>query len=139
YIGDMNAHELWKRYQEHLCTVGSIDLSLDISRMTFGEKFLAAMAPAMATAYQQMDELEKGAIANPDEKRMVGHYWLRAPRLAPSPEISSAIETTINSIKAFAKDVHGGRIRPVKAGKFTQVLSIGIGGSALGPMFVADA
>ena len=27
--------------------------------------------------------LEKGAIANADEKRMVGHYWLRAPELAP--------------------------------------------------------
>ena len=33
-----------------------------------------------------MDALEKGAIANPDEDRMVGHYWLRAaPHMAPTP------------------------------------------------------
>jgi glucose-6-phosphate isomerase len=27
----------------------------------------------------------EGALANPDEGRMVGHYWLRAPELAPDP------------------------------------------------------
>ena len=33
----------------------------------------------------------------------------------------------------------GGKIKPPGAAKFTRVLSIGIGGSALGPQFVADA
>ena len=28
-------------------------------------------------AFADMKALESGAIANPDEKRMVGHYWLR--------------------------------------------------------------
>ena len=42
----------------------------------------------MQKAFAAMDALEAGAIANPDEKRMVGHYWLRDPTLAPTPELA---------------------------------------------------
>lgn len=135
----MNSADLWKRFRDTLCESPSIDLTLDISRMSFDNAFFVRMAPAMEKAYQAMDALEKGAIANPDEHRMVGHYWLRDPKRAPTPELAQAIESTLASIKAFAKEVHSGTIRPAKAARFTQVLSIGIGGSALGPMFVADA
>jgi glucose-6-phosphate isomerase len=135
----MNARDLWNRYEAHLCRVPSVGLSLDISRMQFDDSFLATMAPAMEKAYTAMDELEKGKIANPDEKRMVGHYWLRAPDLAPTAEISKEIRGALGSIKAFAAKVHAGEVKPQTAGRFTQMLSIGIGGSALGPMFVSDA
>ncbi len=37
---------------------------------------------------------------------MVGHYWLRNPALAPSPEIRSEIEQTLASIKGFAAQIH---------------------------------
>jgi glucose-6-phosphate isomerase len=114
-------------------------LTLDISRMTFDEGFFARMEPAIHKAYTAMDALEKGAIANPDEQRMVGHYWLRAPQLAPTPALGKEISDTLASIKSFAADVHAGRIKPPTASHFTRVLSIGIGGSALGPEFVADA
>jgi glucose-6-phosphate isomerase len=135
----MNAHELWNRFNSHLCRVPSVGISLDISRMHFDEAFFTSMAPAMAKAYAAMDALEKGAIANPDEDRMVGHYWLRAPELAPSEELAGAIKHVAAVIRAFASDVHNGKTRPEKAPRFTRILSIGIGGSALGPMFVADA
>ena len=52
-----------------------------------------------------------GAIANPDENRMVGHYWLRNPALAPTPEIRKEIEETTSRIKDFAAKVHAGEIR----------------------------
>jgi glucose-6-phosphate isomerase len=133
------AQELWQRYQKYLSRVPALGLSLDISRMGFEDDFLTRMEPAMEKAYAAMDALEKGAIANPDENRMVGHYWLRNARLAPTPEIRNEIENTLASIRTFAAGVHNGRINPPKAAKFTRFLSIGIGGSALGPMFVADA
>jgi len=85
-----------------------------------------------------MAELESGAIANKDEKRMVGHYWLRNPDRAPTPEITKEITDTLEEIKTFAKDVHRGTIRAVNGKKFSDLLIIGIGGSALGPQFVAD-
>ena len=135
----MESSEQWKRYRQNLCRVDSLDLSLDVSRMHFTEAFLGSMEPSMQQAFRAMDELESGAIANPDEKRMVGHYWLRAPKLAPTKEIALEITGTVESIRKFAADVHAGKIHPPGAARFTQVLAIGIGGSALGPMFVGDA
>jgi glucose-6-phosphate isomerase len=134
-----NAAELWQRYRTYLCRVPSLGLTLDVSRMGFDEGFLASMSPTLASAFAGMEALEKGAIANPDEKRMVGHYWLRTPELAPTPEITAEIRKTIADVKVFAGSVHSGQIRPPKANRYTSVLCIGIGGSALGPMFVADA
>ncbi len=135
----MNTDELWKRYQTYLCRVESVGLSLDISRMRFDDGFLTSMRPAIKTAYEAMDALEKGAIANPDEDRMVGHYWLRAPDLAPTPALTKEIAETLAAVKTFAAAVHNGSISPPNAKRFTRLLSIGIGGSALGPEFVADA
>src|ERR1700733_8429849 len=98
----MNASQLWDRYKKHLCRIDSVGLTLDISRMTFDDAFFAKMEPAIQKAYTAMDALEKGAIANPDENRMVGHYWLRAPELAPTRELAKEITDTLKSIKTFA-------------------------------------
>lgn len=85
-----------------------------------------------------MAELEKGAIANPDENRMVGHYWLRNPALAPTETIKSSIENALEKIKTFTENVHNGTIRGERS-PFKNLLLIGIGGSALGPQFVSAA
>jgi glucose-6-phosphate isomerase len=130
--------ELWQRFQRYYSTYPSIGLSIDLSRMNFPDDYFDKMAAPMSKAFAAMDALEKGAIANPDENRMVGHYWLRNPKLAPTPEIRTAIENTVARVKAFASDVHSGKIRGA-AGPFTHLLLIGIGGSALGPQFVSHA
>jgi glucose-6-phosphate isomerase len=135
----MTPLEQWQRYQNWLCTVPALDLTLDISRMNFDDAFFAGKAAAIGKAFADMDALEKGGIANPDEKRMVGHYWLRAPQLAPNGALRAEIEETLARILAFTSKVHGGQFQPPAAPRFTRVVSIGIGGSALGPMFVADA
>mgnify|MGYP003350059809 FL=1 len=96
------------------------------------------MEPNLQDAYAAMARLEGGAIANPDEKRMVGHYWLRAPHLAPTPEITREITTTLSEIKTFTARVHAGEIAGPK-GRFRHLLVIGIGGSALGPQLVQQA
>src|SRR5207248_1004773 len=59
--------------------------------------------------------------------------------LAPTAEIRREIEGTINRVKKFAEDVHAGKIAAENGKRFRHVLLIGIGGSALGPQFVADA
>src|SRR2546429_2286665 len=131
--------QLWQRFQKYYTEFPSLGLALDLSRMNFADDFLASMEAPIQKAFAAMDALERGAIANPDEKRMVGHYWLRAPDLAPSPVIAADIHNTLAEVKRFAGAVHDGTIRTPAGVKFTHVLSIGIGGSALGPMFVADA
>src|SRR5207253_72156 len=107
--------------------------------MNFADGFLASKEADARRAIAAMEQLEAGAIANPDENRMVGHYWLRDSSKAPSPEIRKEIEACLARIKRFARDVHAGAVKPQKARRFTRVLVIGIGGSALGPQFVALA
>jgi len=79
--------------------------------------------PALAA----MTALESGSMANADEQRRVGHYWLRAPSLAPDLGINTAITDSWSSIEQ------------VDARGFDTILQIGIGGSALGPELVIDA
>jgi glucose-6-phosphate isomerase len=128
----------WNRFKEFYYEDAALGLALDISRIPFPDGYLASMEPRIQKAFAEMAAIEKGAIANTSEKRMVGHYWLRAPQLAPTREISDEITTTLASIKDFAAKVHAGDIAGPK-GKFTHLLVIGIGGSALGPQFVSQA
>src|SRR5437763_16182214 len=130
---------LWQRFQRYFLYYRDLDFSLDISRMKFPEDFFERTQPKIEKAFAAMRKLESGAIANPTEKRMVGHYWLRNPTLAPTAEIRREIEGTINRVKKFAEDVHAGKIAAENGKRFRHVLLIGIGGSALGPQFVADA
>ena len=133
-----DGNNLWERFQRYYTEFPSIGLGLDISRMNFTEEFIGQIKPRLAKAFAAMDELEAGAIANPDENRMVGHYWLRNSTLAPTEGIRQAIDQTLASIKAFAAKVHSGEIHGAD-GPFENMLIIGIGGSALGPQFVAHA
>jgi len=130
---------LWQRFQKHFVRYTDLGITLDISRMKFADDFFSKMEPLTERAFADMKKLEAGGIANPDEGRMVGHYWLRAPKLAPTPEITAAIEADIKDSKAFAADVHSGKVAPPSGGKFTRILIVGIGGSALGPQFMKDA
>ena len=128
----------WSRFKELRFQDPALGVALDISRIPFPDGFLAAMEPRIQKAFDAMAALEKGAIANPGEKRMVGHYWLRAPQLAPTREIRDEITGTLASIRDFAGKVHSGAIAGPK-GRFTDLLVVGIGGSALGPQFVSHA
>ena len=114
-------------------------LMMDWSGMGLDGDFLQAMSEKTAQAMAGMKELEGGAIANPDEGRMVGHYWLRAPQLAPQAELREEIEACVAKIKDFVAKVHSGQVKTEKGDAFRHVIVGGIGGSSLGPMFVADA
>jgi len=136
---DPHAQKLWQRYRTYLCVCEELGLTLDISRMHFDRSFFSRMQPLMEEAYAAMEALEAGVPVNRDEGRRVGHYWLRAPELAPDPQIAQAIEEMVGAVKNFAAQVHGGEVRPQRAARFTDLLLIGIGGSALGPQFVNEA
>ncbi|HEY4301377.1 MAG TPA: glucose-6-phosphate isomerase [Candidatus Didemnitutus sp.] len=129
----------WDRFKAYYIQHSKLGFALDVSRIPFPQSFLDEMRPRMEEAMQAMAELEKGAIANPDEKRMVGHYWLRAPQLAPTPELSNEITSTLAAIKEFAARIHQGTVTTPAGARFKELLGVGIGGSALGPQFVSHA
>lgn len=126
---NVSERALWERFKRYHCQCESVGVSLDVSRMGFDDAFLDRMRPVMDRAFAEMAALEAGAIANPDEQRQVGHYWLRAPELAPASE-GQAIRAAWSQLESFANRL---------GSRFKNLLVIGIGGSALGPQLVADA
>src|SRR5947199_7690135 len=135
----MSSSSLWQRFQQYFLYCRDPGFSLDISPMKFPDDFFEKMRPKIDNAFAAMRALEAGTIANPTEKRMVGHYWLRNPALAPTPEIRTEIEETVKRIKTFVADIRGGKITAENGKPFKHVLLIGIVGSALGPIFVSYA
>ncbi|HKE00300.1 MAG TPA: glucose-6-phosphate isomerase, partial [Planctomycetota bacterium] len=128
------AEDRYARFRDLLLDVPKVGLSIDLSACAFPSGFFERMEPKMREAYAAMDALERGAVANPDEKRQVGHYWLRAPELAPDPAVGRAIVETKERILAFARSIHERNDRPIR-----NVLVVGIGGSALGPQLASAA
>ncbi len=135
----MDRVDLWHRYRQYLWADSELGLRLDISRMHFAADFFDRHRQRVDRAFVAMAALEGGQIANPDEDRQVGHYWLRNPQLAPSVEIRAAITDSLTQVRQFAAAVHQGLLAPSTGAKFTDLLIIGIGGSALGPQLAADA
>jgi glucose-6-phosphate isomerase len=140
--------ELWRRFCRSRWSAPELEASLDVSRVRGVSPDPAAppsdgapgspLAAALARALTAMAALEGGALANGDEGRMVGHYWLRAPGLAPSADIQAAIIEAQADTQTLAGAVRAGRLSG-QDGRFRSVLHVGIGGSALGPQLLAGA
>jgi glucose-6-phosphate isomerase len=120
----------WTSFGARLLQPENTGLSIDLSAMDDAHE--AVGLPRLEAALAAMRALEAGAIANPDEGRQVGHYWLRAPRLAPSAEQGQAVEGAIAASERVAASLME-RFAP------RYVLHLGIGGSALGPELLAEA
>jgi len=133
------AKDRFSRYLRFRSVLEDPFVELDLGHSSLAESDVAALQPALGKALVAMQGIEAGSLANADEQRMVGHFWLRAPGLAPSPDLEDTIVRTIASIESFAQAVHSGRLCPPEGGAFTKVVLCGIGGSALGPLLLAGA
>ncbi|RMG41413.1 MAG: glucose-6-phosphate isomerase [Candidatus Dadabacteria bacterium] len=129
----------WQKYKSYLYYNRSLGLALDISKVSFDDDAPVKLEPALQSAYDEMEKLENGALANIDENRMVGHYWLRDSSRAPDTQIKAEIEANIHAIKSFAESILSGNLKSIRNETFKDLLVIGIGGSALGPQLLYDA
>ena len=129
----------WEIFQQHYLVLPELGISLDTSQMNSPKVLPNSMEILFQHAFQQMQKLEKGSLANPDENQMVGHYWLRDCELAPSEEIKNLIKVTQKNILQFTNKIQENKIVPQDADSFQNVLLLGIGGSALGPQFVLNS
>ncbi|MDR1435386.1 MAG: glucose-6-phosphate isomerase [Puniceicoccales bacterium] len=128
--------ERWKYFCDHYFNFKAVGLGIDVSKI---DDFDGVFAKIDRKAiFKEMATLESGAIANSDENRMVGHYWLRNPAIAPSDDLKRAITDVWSNLDRFVYAVHSGDICG-QSGKFKNVLCIGIGGSALGPQLACKA
>jgi len=133
------SHTLWQRVEALLWHDPDLGFWLDPSRMALSAEDLLALEPRLNEALLAMAELEGGAIANRDEERQVGHYWLRDPDRAPTPQIRELIQREIDRLDTFGRQVLGGDLRAPGGECFSDVLWIGIGGSGLGPLLMVKA
>jgi glucose-6-phosphate isomerase len=130
--------ELWRRFCGSRWAAPDLEATLDVSRVRLDEAADLPLAAALTRALTAMAALEGGAQANGDEGRMVGHYWLRAPGLAPNADIGAAIRQAQADVQELAGAVREGRLSG-HDGPFRSVIHVGIGGSSLGPQLLADA
>lgn len=134
----MSASASWQHFKQHYATYPAIGLSLDRSRLRFPAGFIHKTKASFERAFKEMAAIERGDRVNTTHGWMVGHYWLREAALAPTPDLREAITNTLERVRGFARRVHAGETQGA-AGPFKNLLLIGIGGSALGPQFVAKA
>jgi len=134
-----NHYQLWERFCALLWHDEELGFWLDASRMALSPDLLTSLQPRFDHAFAAMAALEKGSIANPDEQRQVGHYWLRTPQLAPDLAISEELQQQYQALATFAHGVLEGSITAAAGQPFTDVVWIGIGGSGLGPLLIIRA
>ena len=108
-------------FDDRIFRNNALGFTLDLSEAP------AAPAQGIDDALAALADLEAGAVANADEGRQVGHYWLRDPERAPTAAVQDEI------IESW------GRVADLPVGQFRDILLIGIGGSALGPQLLAEA
>ncbi|MBM5820916.1 MAG: glucose-6-phosphate isomerase [Cyanobacteria bacterium K_Offshore_surface_m2_011] len=138
-LNGQDSAALWERFRQLLWHDPDLALWLDVSRMALEQQDLEGFEAPFARAFAAMEALEAGAIANADEGRQVGHYWLRAPELAPDPAVAATIAAEVDRLETFGRDVLTGTVTAPGGRPFTDVLWIGIGGSGLGPLLMLRA
>jgi glucose-6-phosphate isomerase len=120
-------------------------LSLDYSRNRMTDDTLAKL---MALAREcgvpeRIEAMFRGDHINVTEKRPALHIALRdtsdAPIHVDGMDIAPEVERTLNRMEQFVDDVLSKRWQGHTGKAFTDVVSIGIGGSFLGPKLVSEA
>ncbi|MDQ7005932.1 MAG: glucose-6-phosphate isomerase [Acidobacteriota bacterium] len=135
----MSGASTWQSFLDQSLAHEELGVWLDFSGLPAAERPDAALVERTRRALAEMAALEAGAIANPDEGRQVGHYWLRDPQLAPTAEQRNAIRQAQHQVREFAAAVREGTVAAPSGRPFGHLLIVGIGGSALGPQLAAAA
>ena len=116
-------------YSKNRITGETIGLLLELARVRNIEGGRAAMF--------------SGAHINATENRAVLHVALRnravRPMMVGGADVMPEVRATRERLKAFCDDVRTGARRGATGQLLRHVVNIGIGGSHLGPMFVAEA
>lgn len=116
-------------YSKNRITVETLGLLAELARARGVEAGRAAMFA--------------GARLNTTENRAVLHVALRnraeRPMLIDGVDVMGDVRATRARLKAFSEQVRGGQWRGATGKVIRHIVNIGIGGSHLGPMFVADA
>ncbi|MBI5658881.1 MAG: glucose-6-phosphate isomerase [Nitrosomonadales bacterium] len=116
-------------YSKNLVTAETLDLLLKLARQARLEEWVARMYD--------------GEKINGSEGRAVLHTALRAPRgsriTVDGRDVVPDVHRVLDQMRRFSDGVRDGSLRGHTGKPFRDVVNIGIGGSALGPLMVSEA
>ena len=139
-------HELFEdeaRLGKH--TIEAAGLVLDASKNRVDDALLDALFSLARECgvEARRDAMYAGEKINVSEDRAVLHVALRAPRDAvfetDGHDVVPDVHAVLDHMEAFVGEIHGGRWTGYDGKAITDVVHIGIGGSDLGPRFIAEA
>lgn len=145
-VGSMHLRDLMQDPERCRSLTAQHDgVLLDASRQLVTAKtmdLLMALAEQAGVA-TKIAAMMRGERINGTEKRAVLHTALRAPKtrklVVDGVDVIAEIHAVNARIKKFADAVRAGRWKGATGKKLVDVVAIGIGGSYLGPEFVAEA
>jgi len=132
-----------KRFDKFSLQVDS--LLLDYSKNLITEKTLALLLnlARQSKLDDWITRMFNGDKINTSEQRAVLHMALRAPRGASvyvdGKDVVSDVHRVLDHIRHFSEAVRNGALRGHTGKPFRDIVNIGIGGSALGPLMVSEA
>lgn len=116
-------------YSKNLITTETLDLLLKLARQSKLDDWIARMF--------------NGEKINSSEQRAVLHIALRAPRSTSihvdGKDVVPDVHHVLDRIRQFSEAVRNKTLCGYTGKPFRDVVNIGIGGSALGPMMVSEA
>ena len=131
------------RFDKYSMTAAGITLDYSKNHITQESiALLVDLAKAMQVE-QQRERMFAGSEINVTEHRAVLHTALRnfsgQPVYVDGQDVMPEIEQTRAKMKAFVEAVSSGTMKGYTGKAFTDVISIGIGGSFLGPKIMSEA
>ena len=126
-------------------TLEAAGLTLDYSRNRVTDQTLGLLTKLARTRglTERVAALFQGAPLNTTENRPALHTALRQPHTEATQvggeDIMPAIQATLARMETFTNAVRSGEWRGMNGDAITDVVSIGIGGSYLGPLMATEA
>ncbi|TDH68197.1 hypothetical protein CCR75_003235 [Bremia lactucae] len=121
------------------------NIYLDYSRQNATSKTLDLLFELANSAKlkEKLKAIASGEHVNATEDRAVMHMALRAPKtqkiLVDGHDVVPDVHKVLDAIRAFSTNVRDGKFVGVTGKPLQNVISVGIGGSYLGPEFVFEA
>ena len=122
-------NDLLLDYSKNIVTKETMDLLLGLTRQ--------------ARLDEWIDKMFSGDKINVTEQRAVLHVALRnrsnRPILSDGGDVMPKVNAVLGQMRSFSEQVRNGERRGYTGKRLTDVVNIGIGGSDLGPVMVAEA
>ena len=148
-VADLHLRDLFERDENRFagfsCSLGDILLDYSKNRVTSETIELLLELAEEAGVFRMREEMFAGRKINPTEDRAALHTALRNRSGDPvavegeDADVMECVDRVLAKMREFCDAVHEGQWRGYTDSEITDIVSIGIGGSALGPLMVTEA